>query len=157
MNAFATKYLRGLLSGAMAVLLFHQTMIFLLAMTDFVPNAVAWNMAPGPHPAVPALVNAMFWGGLWGMVLAMLWEDLPGDMLVVRGALGGLIGPAMIGSWVVLPLLKHTPLFAGGDMKRIIISAVIHMAYGIGFAIIYTVLTRSREEMARKTGRHIVV
>ncbi|MGL4497217.1 MAG: hypothetical protein ACRCYS_03510 [Beijerinckiaceae bacterium] len=136
--------LRSFLAGAMAVLVFHQATLLALKLLAILPAANPWNLAPGPFGIVPVLLNAMFWGGLWGIVLGLLWQRIPGMDPWLRGPLAGIIGPALVGGWIVLPLIRNAPLFAGGDAKRLAISAIIHAMFGLGFALFWLWLRPSR-------------
>src|SRR5215218_10347817 len=67
--------LLGFAAGLLAVPLFHQAALFLLHAAGIGP--AAWNMAPVPPFGVPALLSAAFWGGLWGIALALVERRFP--------------------------------------------------------------------------------
>jgi hypothetical protein len=69
------RILLGFAAGRLAVPVFHQAALALLHATGIGP--AAWNMVPVPPFGVPALLSAAFWGGLWGIVLALVEPRFP--------------------------------------------------------------------------------
>ena len=57
----------GFIAGALATLVFHQGMVLILNTAGIIP-VQPYSMRPIPPFGVPALLNSMFWGGLWGIV-----------------------------------------------------------------------------------------
>ncbi len=70
----------GFLAGALAVPLSHQGMVLILHLVGQIPT-FPWSMRPVPPFNVPALLNQMFWGGMWGMLFAAAAEAVPGRSL----------------------------------------------------------------------------
>ena len=57
------------------MLVFHQGTVWLLHMAGQVP-AGPYGLRPLPPFGVPQIVNQCFWGGLWGIVIAVLLRRL---------------------------------------------------------------------------------
>ena len=143
MNRLTPKALAfGFLAGALAVPLFHQVMVLILHLAGQVPN-FPWSMRPVPPLNVPTLANQMFWGGLWGVLFAVVVEAVPGRALWLKGVIFGLLGPWLLGNGLLVPLIKGGPLLFGFAVPRMIIGALIGATFGLGLALIYG-LFRSR-------------
>ncbi len=74
--------LSGFIAGALSVLIFHQGSAFLLhhigndipaVVSVFGKAAAPFNMAPTKPLGVPAIASQCFWGGVWGVVLALFF------------------------------------------------------------------------------------
>jgi hypothetical protein len=126
----------GFIAGAVAVLLFHQGMVLVLYLTGQTPN-FPWSMRPVPPLGVPAIVNSMFWGGVWGVLFAVVAETLPRPALWLKGVVFGLLGPWLLGNGILVPLIKGGPLLFGGAVPRMIVGALIGAAFGLGLGLIY--------------------
>ena len=126
----------GFIAAALSVAVFHQSMIFILAQAGLIASQ-PWSLAPVGPLAVPGLVNHMFWGGLWGSVFAWLWPRIAGQTMALKGALFGVAGPLLIGRWLVVPLIKGEPLFAGFNGQTMAAQILIALAFGAGLAWIY--------------------
>jgi len=140
----------GFLMGALGVLVFHQGVIFLLHhYGNNIPAVVntlgrvagpGWNLRqmmpspPIPGLAIPQFINQMFWGGLWGIVIAAMirWTRFP---MVLGGLLIGIFGCVGVAVTLVAAL-KGLPLFAGGDKVALLRAALINGAFGWGTAIL---------------------
>jgi hypothetical protein len=123
----------GFFAGALAVLFFHQTLIAIYAYNGIIP-AKPWNNAPTGPFGVPTIINSMFWGGVWGIVYAAIMHKFPAKFPIwLKGLVFALLLPLMF-AWFVLPFIKNTPLMSGGKPIRMLISASISGAFGIGTA-----------------------
>lgn len=129
----ARTVLLGFAAGVLSVLLFHQGTVWLLHMAGQVPNA-PYSFRPIPPFGVPQIVNQCFWGGLWGIVIAVLLRLLRVPDLLF----GFLFGAVALGltNWVVLPAIKGGAYFAGGDPRRLAITVAIVGTFGWGVALI---------------------
>jgi hypothetical protein len=133
----------GFIAAAIAVVIFHQGMILVLKLTNLLPTATPWNFRSFGPLGVPTLVNQMFWGGLWGVAFAALFRMIPGGSSLIKGLIWGLLGPALLGNWVLVPLFKGGALFAGFDVQRMVITVLIGAAFGIGLGLIYGLARRA--------------
>ncbi len=135
------RILTGFLAGALSVLVFHQGMILLLNLLSLIP-ATPWSMRPIPPFGVPAILNSMFWGGLWGIGFVAVADRIPGGDYRLRGVIYGLIGPFLLGNGLLVPLIKGGQLLWGGQPMRMLIGALIASAFGLGLALLVPVVAR---------------
>lgn len=126
----------GFIAGAIAVVIFHQGMFLILNLLGMLP-AKPWSFAPIPPWGVPALMNQMFWGGLWGALFSVVWSHLPGKDFWLKGIVFGWLGPLLLGGWILLPLIKGGVYFAGLVPMRMLVGALIQTAFGAGLGLIY--------------------
>ncbi len=132
----------GFLAAAIAVLAFHQVVVLLLGQFGVIP-ARPYSFAPVAPFGVPAIVNLMFWGGLWGVLFAAIVDRLPRDWpLALKGFVFGLAGPLMA-NWFIVSLVKVQPVAAGFVPLRMLAGVLIVGAFGIGVALINQALTRA--------------
>lgn len=90
----------GFLSGAAAVLLFHQgaaELLHVLGMTARTP----YSMQPTQPWGVPQIWSITFWGGLWGVTLAAALARLDGARLVLAALVFGALLPTLVAWFVV--------------------------------------------------------
>jgi len=140
----------GFIAGAISVLVAHEGIIYLLHAADYIPTQ-GWSMTPAIPPwGVPRLVNNVFWGGLWGVLFALLYDWVPGGMAWLKGLIFGLC-IVVVSNWTLLPLIKgqifgqaNQVLFGGFNPQRMVIVLVILGAFGIGLGIVYALIGRSR-------------
>jgi hypothetical protein len=146
----------GLIAGAISVVLVHQSIIYLLGLYGMT-RSVPWNLQPlgyGLVPKIPVLANSMFWGGMWGVVFALVYAWLPGRASWLKGlAFGALV--VIFSNWIFLPLIRQyifgfppQPLFAGfkGSNPMVLLPGfLILTGFGLGLGIIYGLIARNRE------------
>ena len=142
MQGLTLKHLlMGFIAGAIAVATAHEIIDFLLLKAGLFPR-VPWSMQPAAMTGVPQIVSDMFWGGLWGVLFAAIQDRMPGASLWVKGLIFGLVGPALIGVFILVPLLTgRFPLFFGGDPKPIISVLLILAGFGAAMGWLYGFLT----------------
>lgn len=144
MNGGAGRLLAGFLAGALAVLVFHQGMYLVLNLAGLVPNA-PWRTNPVGPLAVPQIINQMFWGGLWGAAFGLALDRLPGPALV-KGLIFGMVGPMLLGSWLIVATIKGQPLFSGAfakgwDIMKLRNGFLLNgAAFGLGLGLLYPLL-----------------
>ncbi|MBX9683606.1 MAG: hypothetical protein K2X41_07430 [Hyphomicrobium sp.] len=133
----------GFIAGAIATLTIHEVIswLFLNYWTGW--DRQSWSMEPVTNPyfpdfVVPQIVSAAFWGGLWGGLFGLILGARPQGMMTIRGAILGIFGPALIGVFILVPLLtERFPPFFGGDMSKIIPVLAILAGYGAVTAWLY--------------------
>jgi hypothetical protein len=134
------------------VLVVHEGIIYLLGMAGFLPAPNrGWSMTPAIQPwGVPRLINNVFWGGLWGVPFALIYEWLPGGWSWLKGLIYGL-AIVVVSNWILLPLIKgevfgqaNQVLFGGWDPTRMAATAMIVGGFGLGLGIIYGLIARPR-------------
>ena len=135
----------GFIAAAISVLIVHQGIVYVLGMYGMT-RGVPWNMAPikyGPVPWLPLLANTVFWGGLWGIVFALIYNWLPGGWSWLKGLIFGLL-IVLISNWTMLPLIRQyafnyppQPLFSGFNPQTMLVVVLIVGGFGLGLGIIY--------------------
>ncbi len=91
---------------------------------------------------MPAIVNQMFWGGLWGVLFAAVAHLIPIRNTVAKGAAFGLLGPWLLGNGVLVPLFKGGAFLFGLNPMNMWRGALIGAAFGIGIAVFMRVLAK---------------
>ena len=147
MPSSVCKVIIGFIAGFLAVAIFHQGMYVLLQMTGVPLGGKPWNMAPNAGAyGMPSVVNQCIWGGLWGILFAFLIDNMPGGPAWLKGFIFGCIFPMLLGSWLVVALVKGTPVFSGAfakgfDPMRLVAGFFLNgVAFGIGLGILYPLL-----------------
>ena len=154
------RIVAGFLAGALAVLVFHQTMGILLAKAGFPPAGPPYNMAAhaAAIPAVaaffkslgfagwPIIFNLCFWGGMWGLLYGLINGVVPGRSVIVKGLVFGFL--IQLFNWTALAYIQGqrtgtaAAYFSGFVPQRMAIGAAFQMAFGLGVAIFYRLLRR---------------
>jgi hypothetical protein len=120
----------GFLSGAVSVLACHQVIAALLHSIGITPR-VPYSMQP-THPLGLAQVwSLVFWGGVWGVLLAAALRRYADGALVVAATIFGAILPSLV-AWTAVAALKAQPLFAGGAPKALAVGLLVNAAWGLG-------------------------
>ena len=123
----------GFVAGAIAVVTVHEIIDYILHVAAGFPR-VPWSMQPAAVTGVPQIVSDVFWGGLWGILFALVSDKLPGDNPTVKGLIFGIIGPAILGVFILVPLITgRFPLFFGFDLK--LLGCVLLILAGFGAAM----------------------
>lgn len=129
--------LYGFLAGAIATVTTHEIIALLLNQAGLF-GRVPWPMEVNPYSGVPQFLNDMFWGGVWGIVFALILSPRPRGSMTIKGALLGILGPAIIGVFSLVPALTGKfPPFFGGDINMIWPVLVILAGFGASTAWLY--------------------
>jgi len=123
----------GFVSGAIAVLLFHQGALGLLHALSLTRSA-PYPMNPTAPFGIPAIASLAFWGGLWGIVLAAALARVHGAAFILDAALFGAILPTLV-AWFVVAPLKGQPVAAGFVPMAMLIGPIVNAAWGLGTGI----------------------
>jgi hypothetical protein len=121
-----------------------------------------WNMTSAPlwveltrglkmQPlTLPTIINQAIWGGLWGVLFAHMIDRMPGGMSIVKGFIFACIFPMLLGSWLIVALVKCNPVFAGAfakggfDIMALRNGFLLNgVAFGIGLGLLYPMLLRA--------------
>lgn len=136
----------GFAAGALAVAIFHQGMLFAMKQAGMPLQGMPWSLAPNNAAfGMPSLLNLMFWGGLWGVAFALLWQRVPVRPSWLSGLVFGVLGPMLLGSWIAVALMKGRPLFNGflTDWKLVRLQTgflLNGLAFGLGLGLLYPML-----------------
>ncbi len=130
----------GFVAGFIAVLVFHQAMIGILYVLGVI-GAPPYRLAPVPPFGVPSVINSAFWGGVWGIVFALVERRFPrGDGYWLAALLFGALAPTLV-AWFVVAPLKGLP--AGPPLSaRILIGPIVNGAFGLGTAFFLQLLRK---------------
>jgi hypothetical protein len=123
----------GFVSGAVAVLLFHQGAFALLHAIGLTPRS-PYPMASTPPFGIPAIWSLAFWGGVWGIILAAALARARGASLVVWATVFGAVLPTLV-AWFVVAPLKGQPVAAGFQPAAMAIGPIVNAAWGLGTGI----------------------
>jgi hypothetical protein len=142
----------GFIAAVISVLIVHQTIVYVLGMYGM-SRSVPWSMQPlgyGWFPRMPTIANVAFWGGLWGILFALVYDWLPSRMAWLKGLIFGLI-IVVISNWTLLPLIRQhifnyppQPLFSGLNPTVMLAVVLIVGGFGLGLGIIYGLIGRTQ-------------
>lgn len=133
-STVVTRVFFGFAAGFIATITFHQfvlTVLWAAGVTPMHPFA----MAPSPPFGIPAVISLAFWGGIWGIVLAMVDASFPhGWGYWATAFLFGAILPSLGALLVVLPL-KGRPMGGGWHLPLLVTAFLINGFWGLGTGI----------------------
>lgn len=135
--------LLAFIAGVVGVLVFHQGTAFLLHhWGNGVPMVTAtlgttgapFNLAPVPPLGVPTVLSQAFWGGVWGIVLALMLAAVRPPDLLFGFVFGALV--VTLVAFTVVASLKGLPQFAGGNPRIWVRAGLLDGAWGWGTALL---------------------
>ncbi len=132
-SPLARWLLTGFVAGALAVLIFHQGALAMLHALGMTP-ATAYSMKATAPWGIPQVWSIAFWGGAWGVILALALRRLDGPALIVAAIVFGAIAPTLV-AWFVVAPLKGAPMAAGWKPAAMAIGPIINAAWGLGTGI----------------------
>jgi hypothetical protein len=153
----ARRWLLGFLAGFLATLIFHQLALAVLwgiGLAPFGPFSLASTAPFG----VPAVFSLAFWGGVWGILFALVEPRFPAPPAYWRTAfLFGAILPSLVALLVVFPL-KGKPLGGGWHLPLLATAFLINGAWGLGTGWIFKALSSrwgGRQDVPAPTNRGV--
>ncbi len=135
------RALLGFAAAVVSVLTFHQGMWALLYAAGLMPVA-PFPTRPVPLLGVPQVASLCFWGGLYGLAFGLILPRLPRAPMWLLGLGLGLLA-AIVGWFVVAPL-KGQPVAGGFVPARMLVTVLIHAAWGIGVGLLLPLLMGRR-------------
>jgi hypothetical protein len=100
----------GFIAGFLAVLIFHQSLWYLLNLVELIPlDRPAWPLDPIPPYGVPWVISKAFWGGAWGALLAPLLQGLTGRAYWAGWIIIGAVALSLVAFFVVPPIGRAHP------------------------------------------------
>jgi hypothetical protein len=132
--------LLGFVAGAIATVTVHEIISAIFNNPNLWTGwpRSSWRMDPAEMTGVPQILSDMFWGGLWGSLFGLILGSRPQGSMTIRGAILGLVGPALIGVFLVIPIFtQRFPVFFGGDSSKIIPVVCILAGFGAATAWLY--------------------
>jgi uncharacterized membrane protein len=128
----------GFIAGFLATIIFHQIALELLHLAGVAPNA-AWSMQPKKPFGVPSVISLSFWGGVWGIILVLIFDRFRGAAYWIGSIIFGAILPTLVAAFVVAPLkhqpMPHTPAMA-------MLGLTVNGAWGFGTALFNRLFSR---------------
>lgn len=141
------------IAGFIAVLAFHQSLRAALVAVGAV-SITPYSLTPSAVTGVPQVLDRAFWGGVWGIALALVESRVPRRpayaFWIAALAFGALV-PSLF-TWFIVAPVRGLPLAAGGDPVRLGVTLASNGAWGIGTAALYRFLrdVRGEEPFRRK-------
>jgi hypothetical protein len=130
------------IAGVLGVLVFHQAAALLLqhlvagspeAKLIFGQVQPPFPMDPVSHLGVPAVLSAACWGGIWGVLLALMLRTGPMPVLA-SGFLFGAVVLTLAG-FALAAALKGMPLLVV-DRQAWLRAGLLNGAWGLGTALL---------------------
>ena len=122
-------------AGFISVILFHQGMLAFLNLINFT-EATPYRINPTQPFGIPTIFSIAFWGGVWGIVLAVLTFRLRNKLSYwLTVLLFGAFAPTAVFLFVVSPL-KGMPFAGGWELQRIATGLMLNGAWGLGTALL---------------------
>jgi hypothetical protein len=140
------RLLVGFVAGLFATLTFHQLTLSLLWALGVAPFG-PFPMAATQPFRVPLVLSLAFWGGIWGILFALIDGRFPWRRgYWVAAFLFGAIFPSLVALMVVLPI-KGRPMGGGWHPALLITAFLINGAWGVGTGLFF----RAFRSLFRKT------
>jgi hypothetical protein len=137
----STKLLLGFVAGFLATLLFHQPVLSLLIHLG-VAKANVYSMTSTAPLGVPQVISLAFWGGVWGIVLALIEGQFPrGAAYWICALVFGAIFPTLC-AWFLVAPMKGQAMAAGWQLNRMVVGPIVNGAWGIGTALLLNLAYR---------------
>ncbi len=140
----------GFLSGAVAVLIFHQGAAALLHALDVIARA-PYSLQPTRPWGIPQLWSITFWGGLWGAVLAATLARLDDARLLIAALVFGAIFPTLV-AWFIVAPMKGQPMAGGFVPAAMAVGLILNGAWGLGTGIGLALFGRSGSRRLSREG-----
>ncbi len=135
----SSRVLFGWIAGFFATLIFHQLTLGLLWEMGLAPFA-PYGMAASHPFGVPAVLSLAFWGGVWGIVFALVDGKFPRHAgYWVTAFVFGAIFPSLVALLVVVPL-KGGPIGGGWHLFLWARAFLINGMWGIGTGVFLSLL-----------------
>jgi hypothetical protein len=129
----------GFIAGFLAVLIFHQSLWYLLNQVGVIPlDRPAWPTDPIPPFSVPSVLSKAFWGGVWGLALTLLLSHLSGAAYWAGWTLIGAMALTLVAFFVVPPIKGEA--MPAPMLPRFVVGLLVNGAWGFGTALILKVL-----------------
>ena len=124
----------GFAAGALAVPLAHQPMLAALRLAGLA-SAPLYSLAPTAPFGIPKLVSLAFWGGVWGVPLALRFRSWPRGGRLRRAALFGALLPTLA-AWFVVAPLKGQPAAGGFKPSAMAVGLLVNGAWGLAAGLL---------------------
>ena len=138
LNKHHNRYVRHLsafTAGFISVILFHQGMLTFLNQINFT-KFTPYSTEPTQPFGIAAIWSMAFWGGIWGIILAISTIRLrKKSSYWLAALLFGTFAPTTVFLFIVLPL-KGMPVAGGWLISLIATGLMVNAAWGLGTALL---------------------
>ena len=144
----AMPIIGAFIAGVIGVLIFHQIALWILSLVGVLPN-VAYNFSTPTKPlAVPVVLSAAFWGGVWAILMSWLMRGKQGAAYWWFAILFGAI-VVTLGAWFLVPWIKGalgvtgpaaTTVLGRPLTITIIVGPIVNGAWGFGTLLVLKML-----------------
>ena len=147
---FSKLVILGFIAGFLATIMFHQMALWVLWQTGVAPFR-PYVFAAVPPFGLPAVISLAIWGGLWGVLFALIQHRFPSGRYWETAFLFGAVFPSLVALLIVLPL-KGKPVGGGWHWPLLITAFLINGVWGIGTGGILKLAIAGRRHTAPETG-----
>jgi uncharacterized membrane protein len=135
----AQRVLFGFVAGFLATLIFHQLTLAVLWFLRLAPSG-PFSMAVTRPFGLPAVLSLAFWGGVWGILFALVEGRFPRREYWLAVFLFGAILPSLVALFIVLPM-KGKPMAGGWHAPLMLTAVLVNGAWGIGTGLIFKTMS----------------
>ena len=122
-------------AGFISVLVFHQAMLAILHELGVTPG-MPWQTTPVPPLGIPQVISSAFWGGLWGVVLALVLRRTRSSAAYwIAAVVFGALALSLV-AWFVVAPLKGQPIAGGWQPLRLLTGLLVNGVWGLGTALL---------------------
>ncbi|MGE3229533.1 MAG: hypothetical protein AB7J30_08855 [Hyphomicrobium sp.] len=140
MGSFFKSLVLGFIAGVVAYVSVHE-LIGLWLLNAGYSTRIPWSTEPSLISGSPQIAVDAAWAGLWGAIFSVILGAVPQGSMTVRGAVLGLVGPALIGTLVAVPLVHGATPFEGVDVNGIWPVLLVGAGFGAATAWLYGFFT----------------
>jgi hypothetical protein len=133
---FLTSAAAAFVTGAVAVLVFHQPTLALLHAAGLT-QVSAYPMRPTNPFGAPVIVSLTGFGGAWSILIAWVLTRVPNDWRywVVAALLGAF--PPTLTSWFIIFPMKGLPFGGGAASVGMLNALVVNGVWGLGLGLLW--------------------
>lgn len=143
MGSFFKALILGFIAGVIAFVTVHE-LVSLWLLNSGHATRVPWSMDPSALSGYPQGMVDALWAGLWGALFSVILGQPPSGSMTLRGLLLGLIGPAVIGTLVAVPLIHGEQPFLNPDVNVIWPVLLAGAVFGAAAAWLYGLFSYGR-------------
>jgi hypothetical protein len=139
--------LKGFIAGALSVVTFMAAAWWLTRAAGYIPATAnpLWSLTPPIPPfGIPRVINSAFWGGVWGLVLALIFRPLAGAGYWLAWILAGALAVSATAIFIV-PTIKAEAIRAL-TTESLLRSAFLNGMFGLGAAVWLMVLGGKQQD-----------
>lgn len=136
-----TRPVFGFIAGALSHVVFQGGLSVVYYAAGLIPGLL-WSLEPQAPLGVPRTVHFAFWAGLWGIAYSIVAPSLIRRFgSLVTGLIFGVA--ALLVRWFVVLPLQGLPAAEGFQSPAVWVFVGFHLIFGLGLALIYSLLVNS--------------